>query len=503
MVVGFNPAAINHLQANTQQANQAAQQNENMTPRGVGNLQKMWLHVRGKAGAKHSEQLGALRAHVSNKFGDVGLAALNKELADKKLDGDKSTKLFSSSDLKQLTANAKSAALRHEYGPENAKAMRTADHIDARNAASTVRNSAIDATTNVIINTQGDQIRDQIINGSDVSRLESMQKSEPLQAKADEIVDHPGLSKFIKDAMPYMKHAAGMNGGLSFDIQSMINLANTYLVAGADQQIPMNPEIKADMESMIGDARDNMQYIFENGTTGQQNTAARDFANDLLQDAFSQAVDTYFDRLDNCTVPQGQDMLELVDQAVPAIARDMATQEVDDEIAQQISDHRREIQDNVRGNMDKRADYPEINNVISQIIAFDDTIPTDQLELIDLLADFADSSSHSLQNSVDDLSAVVTEALDPNAAWASDLPVWLRNDMANRMNDVNAAKAANDHDLPTKINDLQDTLEQAKGLISLNFYESHLSENGPLSVALDEAAMISFHNRTRDEQRDA
>lgn len=68
--------------------------------KGIGVLKKMWLHISGKASDTHSTQLKSLKDHVKNKFGEEGLAKLNERFDKKGWNSEKSSKLFSGSEIK-------------------------------------------------------------------------------------------------------------------------------------------------------------------------------------------------------------------------------------------------------------------------------------------------------------------------------------------------------------------------------------------------------------------
>lgn len=84
----------------------AARQNNGVVARGVGMLQKAWLHLTGQAGDRHTQQLTNLKAQVKRKFGEDGLQALNNKISAKNWDSPNSTKLFSRSELKNLRSDA-------------------------------------------------------------------------------------------------------------------------------------------------------------------------------------------------------------------------------------------------------------------------------------------------------------------------------------------------------------------------------------------------------------
>ncbi|MCC9623132.1 hypothetical protein LPB41_15680 [Thalassospira sp. MA62] len=86
-----------------------AGQNDGILARGVGMLQKAWLHLTGQAKSTHNSQLNNLRTEVRNNFGEAGLAALNQELNNRNLDGANSTHVFSSAELNGLREHAEAA----------------------------------------------------------------------------------------------------------------------------------------------------------------------------------------------------------------------------------------------------------------------------------------------------------------------------------------------------------------------------------------------------------
>ena len=97
---------INALQTHNTDGNAAARKNHGIVARGVGLLNKVWLHLRGQAGPTHTRQIDNLKAQVSQEFGQDGLKALNNKISAKNWDSPNSTKLFSTSELNNLRNDA-------------------------------------------------------------------------------------------------------------------------------------------------------------------------------------------------------------------------------------------------------------------------------------------------------------------------------------------------------------------------------------------------------------
>ena len=117
-------------------------QDDGIIAKGIGVLKKIWLHVSGQAANVHSEQLSNLKAEVRTEMGEGGLQALSKALERHHWDGDGSTKLFSSYELRSLrseTAHIKDIRDRVEV---RKKDLRT--NIDAMMSKPKLREAVVD-----------------------------------------------------------------------------------------------------------------------------------------------------------------------------------------------------------------------------------------------------------------------------------------------------------------------------------------------------------------------
>ncbi|MBC06968.1 hypothetical protein [Thalassospira sp.] len=220
-------------------------QNDGIIAKGIGVMKKIFLHISGKAADVHAQQLSNLKAQVRNEMGEGGLAALSKTLERHHWDGEDSTKLFSSSELKSLrteTAHIKD--------------------IDERLAA-----KKADFSSNIDTIMSTPQLKDALVEIMTARfSMENVQSLEAIEGYCS------------GDIQPTTQQ----------EFQDLLNVCNTYFESADDpmddgdpyRDLDPNTQVKTnlsgDLKNQLDDKKHALQGAMANGTLQDKTDAANE-----------------------------------------------------------------------------------------------------------------------------------------------------------------------------------------------------------------------------------